>query len=281
MTFKLPQISRQQKIAFILVTTLLTLPGCQLPPNSSAQNNAPQWIPLFNGENLDGWTPKFSGHELGDNYKNTFQVRDGILTVDYSQYENFNGKFGHLFYEKEFSNYDLRVEYRFTGEQVPGGPGWAFRNNGIMLHGQTPETMRLDQDFPVSIEVQMLGGSGEGERPTGNLCTPGTHVVMNEELVKRHCINSNSVTIQDDQWVTLDIEVRAGVSITHKINGQTVLEYQQPQLDPNDPDARAWLERRGGDWLLTQGTISLQAESHPTEFRSIEIMELPESESPG
>ncbi len=259
---------------------LLSGLGC-MNGGTYIDNDEHQWISLFNGKNLNGWTPKFSGHELGDNYKDTFQVENGILRVDYSQYENFDGKFGHLFYEKEFSNYDLRVEYRFVGAQVPGGPGWAFRNNGIMLHGQSAETMRLDQDFPVSIEVQMLGGGGTGERPTGNLCTPGTHVVMNEELVKRHCTNSNSITIQDDQWVTLEIEVRGGKTITHKIDGQTVLEYQQPQLDPNDQDARAWLEKRNGDWLLTGGTISIQAESHPTEFRKIEILILDDSAGDG
>ena len=152
------------------------------------------WIRLFNGENLDGWRVKIRGYELDDNYARTFRVEDGLLRVVYDDYDAFDGKFGHLFYETPFSHYRLRVEYRFVGEQTPGGPGWAFRNSGVMLHGQSPESMTVEQEFPVSIEAQMLGGDGEHERPTGNLCTPGTHVEIGGELIERHCTNSSSAT---------------------------------------------------------------------------------------
>jgi len=117
-----------------------------------------EWIQLFNGKDLTGWTPKFKGSELGVNFKNVFKVIDGVLVVDYSEYGDWDSKFGHLFYEKEFSHYILRAEYRFVGEQVTKGPGWARRNNGFMIHGQTAESMKKDQDFPNSIEVQLLGG---------------------------------------------------------------------------------------------------------------------------
>ncbi|MEE8154607.1 MAG: family 16 glycoside hydrolase [Phycisphaerales bacterium] len=232
------------------------------------------WISLFNGEDLRGWTPKFSGEELGVNYKNTFQARDGVLVVCYDEYESFDNKFGHLFYEHEYSNYDLELEYRFIGEQVPGGPGWAFRNNGVMIHGQSPLTMRVDQDFPVSIEVQLLGApeSGEGARATGNLCTPGTNVVYNGELDLRHCINSESKTFRGDQWVKMRIEVQGSELIRHFINGEEVMHYTQPQLDDRDRDAQVLIDQREGDKLLTGGTISLQAESHGTEFRRIRLL---------
>ncbi|MCA9269953.1 MAG: DUF1080 domain-containing protein, partial [Planctomycetales bacterium] len=171
-----------------------------------------------------------------------------------------------------FSNYIIRVEYRFTGEQCAGGPGWAFRNSGIMVHGQTPESMTKDQDFPVSIEVQLLGGKGEGERTTANLCTPGTHVVMDGKLVKRHCTNSTSKTYHGDQWVTVEVEVRGSKLIRHKVNGETVMEYTEPQLDDADADAKKLI--KDGVVLLTGGSISLQSESHPVEFRKVELMRL-------
>ena len=160
-----------------------------------------EWIQLFNGKNLAGWTPKITKHEVGDNFGNTFRVVDGFLTVGYDKYEKFDEQFGHLFYDKEFSNYRMRLEYRFIGKQVAGGPGWAIRNSGIMVHGQSPQSMDKDQKFPVSIEVQLLGGNGVDNRNTGNLCTPGTHVVMNGKLVKRHCTPSNSKTYHGEQWV--------------------------------------------------------------------------------
>jgi hypothetical protein len=230
------------------------------------------WISLFNGKDLDGWKVKIAGHDLGDNFGNTFRVEDGILKVCYDQYDEFKGQFGHLFYRGQFSNYRLRVEYRFVGEQASGGPSWAFRNSGIMIHGQTPESMGKDQKFPASIEVQLLGGDGSRERPTGNLCTPGTHVVIDGELVRRHVTNSTSKTYHGDQWITAEVEVR-GNTIKHLVEGEMVLTYTDPQLDDRDPDARKLLEA-GHKKMLTSGTISLQSESHPIEFRKVELLRL-------
>ncbi|MGH7491803.1 MAG: 3-keto-disaccharide hydrolase, partial [bacterium] len=174
-----------------------------------------QWVSLFNGKNLDGWQVKIAGHDLSENYKNTFRVENGVLKVSYDQYDKFNGEFGHLFYKDKLSHYRLRVEYRFVGEQAPEAPDWAFRNSGVMLHCQSPESMAKEQSFPVSIEAQFLGGNGKDERSTGNLCTPGTHVVMNGELITQHCTNSRSKTYHGDQWVTMVVEVHGDSIIKH------------------------------------------------------------------
>jgi hypothetical protein len=228
-----------------------------------------KWISLFNGKNLDGWTPKFAGYDVGVNHADTFRVENGVLKVSYDKYPTFKGEFGHLFYKQKFSNYRLRVEYRFVGQQCPGGPTWGLRNSGVMIHSQSPESMAKAQNFPVSIEAQFLGGTGEGERPTGNLCTPGTHVVMDGKLFTPHCVNSRSKTYDGEQWVTAEIEVR-GDSIKHLVNGEVVIEYSQPQLDESDPDAKRLLG--SGDKMLRDGYIALQAESHPLEFRKVEIL---------
>ncbi|MEX0611978.1 MAG: DUF1080 domain-containing protein, partial [Pirellulales bacterium] len=207
-----------------------------------ADDSPTDWQPLFNGRDLSGWTPKIKGYDAGVNYADTFRVEDGVLKVSYDKYDiPFNDRFGHLFYEKPFSNYVLRVEYRFVGEQQPGGPSWAWRNSGVMIHGQTPQSMLKDQDFLASIEVQFLGGNGKDRRPTANLCTPCTHVVMNGKLFTPHCTNSRSDTYHGDQWVSVEIEVHGNKLIRHKIGGRTVLEYTQPQLDPDDPNARRLL----------------------------------------
>jgi len=233
-----------------------------------------EWIQLFNGRDLTGWTPKIVGYDLGENFGDTFRVVDGLLTVSYEHYDAFDGRFGHLFYETEFGNYRLRAEYRFIGDQVKGGPGWAFRNSGLMLHGQKPESMGKDQDFPASIEVQLLGGREKGKRATANLCTPGTNVVRNGKLWTRHCLDSNSETYRGDDWVTVEVEVR-GDTIRHLIDGNTVLAYEQPQLDPRDGDAKKLLAD-GRDKSLRRGTISLQSESHAIQFRKVEILEIEE-----
>lgn len=257
-------------LACLFVCASFSMPSAARADDQGRQKG--EWLQLFNGKDLTGWTAKIKGYEAGENYRDTFRVEDGILKVVYDGYDRFDGKFGHLFYETAFSHYLLRVEYRFVGQQVPGGPGWAVRNSGIMIHGQSPQSMRIDQDFPVSIEVQLLGGTGSGSRPTANACTPGTHMVMEGRLITQHCNNSRSKTYHDDQWVTVEVEVHGSQLVRHRIDGQVVLEYTAPQLDENDADARKLIVN--GEKLLHEGTISLQSESHPVEFRKVELRKL-------
>ncbi|WP_321376066.1 DUF1080 domain-containing protein [uncultured Draconibacterium sp.] len=261
-----------------LLAGSMLLSACNSKPKTEqeASKSDENWIQLFNGKDLDDWTPKFTGYELGVNYKNTFRVEDGLLRVSYDDWDEWNGEFGHLFYKDEFSHYRLRVEYRFVGPQLKNAPNWAFRNNGLMIHGQTAESMELDQAFPTSIEVQLLGGvTGKGERPTMNLCTPGTNVVMNGELIEPHTINSNAETQYDDKWVTVEAEVHGGEMIRHFVDGVEVLHYEKPQLDPRDPTYEKLLPADGNK-MLTKGTISIQAEGHSTDFRKIELLVLDE-----
>lgn len=242
---------------------------------SYSQCNDPDqdWIQLFNGKDLDDWDIKIKGHPLNDNYKNTFRVEDGLLKISYDNYENFDNKLGHIFHRSTWSHYKLRAEYRFVGEQIPGGKKGQFRNNGLMIHGQSAESMELDQSFPVSIEVQLWGDTIGGQRTTGNLCTPGTNVVMDGKLVEKHCIWSDSKTYTGDEWVTVEVEVHGGDVIRHFVNGREVLKYEKPQLDPKGQYYEKLLPADGNK-ILTGGTISLQSESHPTDFRKIEILVL-------
>ena len=252
---------------FAILLTLALLPIAPADEPKKAE-----WVPLFNGKNLDGWTPKITGYEVGVNHNDTFRVKDGVLCVSYDKYDEFGGKFGHLFYKDTFSHYVVRVEYRFVGDQAKGGPGWAVRNSGVMFHAQSPQSMGKDQEFPVSIEAQFLGGNGKDPRPTGSVCTPGTNIVMKEKLITQHCNNSTSKTYHGDQWVTIEIEVNGSGTVKHIIGGDVVMEYEQPQYDPKDADAKKLI--KDGKLLIEEGYISLQAESHPCEFRKVELLRL-------
>jgi hypothetical protein len=254
---------------FRLASALLAV----LLPALAAAQSAGDWIPLFNGRDLTGWTPKITGYELGDNFANTFSVRDGVLRVSYEGYDAFKERFGHIFYKDKFSHYRLVVDYRFTGDQAPGGPAWATRNSGAMLHSQSPESMGKDQNFPASIEVQFLGGLGKGPRTTSNVCTPGTNVVMNGELVTRHCTTSTSPTFDGDQWVRAEVIVLGGDRFEHIIDGKTVLRYEKPQYGGgNVSGLKQPLPPEGTP--ITEGYIALQSESHPVEFRKVELLNL-------
>lgn len=232
-----------------------------------------EWIQLFNGENLEGWTPKITGYDVGENYGNTFRVEDGLLTVSYDKYYRFEKRYGHLFYKDKFSDYLLRIEYRFIGDQVDGGEQWATKNSGVMLHAQSPESMNNQQDFPISLEAQFLGGLNNGDRPTGSLCTPGTHVDMDGVFTQQHCITSKAPTYHGEEWVTIDILVRSNQEIAHIIDGDTIIKYSNPIVGGgvvNNFKASAKLDGQE----LKEGYIALQSESHPIQFRSVLLKDL-------
>ena len=234
-----------------------------------------EWIPIFNGKDLKGWSPKFTGLAYGQNYLNTFQVQDGKLIVNYDAYKDFDNDFGHIFYWEKLSRYRLRLEYRFVGETVPGAPSWAFKNSGVKFHTPHPSKLPLDQKLLVAVEAQILGGDGITERFTGNVCTAGTHIEMNDSLITQHCTNSDYPAIDDTSWVSMEMEVDGSERIVHKINGQVVLEYSRPQYDDTDEFAKE-LMGKGHPRIISEGYIALQAEGHPIEFRNIELMKLVE-----
>ncbi|WP_209328894.1 3-keto-disaccharide hydrolase [Lunatimonas salinarum] len=248
--------------------------SCSGPPSQRAEINvADGWRTLFNGKDLENWRIKIAKHELDENFANTFRVEDGLMKVRYDGYEAFDRQYGHIFYDEPFSYYLYRVEYRFVGEQAPEGEGWALRNSGVMLHGQKPETMTKYQDFPISIEGQLLGGDGTNNRTTSNLCTPGTNVVIDDELFTPHCLNSSSKTYHGEQWVVADFLVLGDSIIHHILEGDTVLTYHKPQMGGGNVSNHNPDVKKDGQ-LISEGYISLQSESHPIDFRRVEIFDL-------
>ena len=235
-------------------------------------NQTEEWQTIFDGNSFDGWDIKIRYHELGENYNNTFKAKDGQINVSYEEYDEFEDKFGHLFYTKEkFKNYHLSLDYKFSGEHLKGAPGWSVKNSGIMLHCQHPITMLIDQEFPVSAETQLLGGLGEGKRSTANICTPGTDVDIDSKRAKQHCINSNSETYHNDDWVNVQVIVYSDSLIHHIVEGNKVLTYTNIRVGGNKVPEN-FLDKLG--MPLEDGYISLQSEGHPVSFRNIKIKKL-------
>lgn len=247
--------------------------SCGQRDDQNVEQGEIQWVELFNGKDLDDWSVKINKHELGDNYANTFRVEDGMITVSYEGYEQFDFRFGHLFYKEPFSHYLLRVEYRFVGDQARGGESWAWRNSGAMLHCQSPESMGLNQDFPISLEAQFLGGDGQSERPTGSLCTPGTEAFVGGQLYTEHCLSSSSKTYAGDQWVKAEMLVLGDSIIRHIIEGDTVMTYAKPRIGGGGvSNFRPEYFEDGKH--LGKGYIALQSESHPVQFRRVSLVDL-------
>jgi len=240
----------------------------------TAQAQQQQWIPLFNGTDINDWIVKIHHHETGDNFGNTFRVQDSMIQVRYDQYGNFNDQFGHLYYKTPFSHYHLKLEYRFVDEWCKTAPSYTILNSGVMYHSQDPRTMPKEQDWPISIEMQLLAGLGDGQpRPTGNMCSPGTHIVYQGKLDTRHCINSSSKTYDKDEWIQAELIVLGDSLITHIINGDTVLQYSKPQIGGPVVNRYDPKQKQDGK-LLSKGYIALQSEGQPIDFRNIRILNL-------
>lgn len=243
--------------------------------NSGSENEADEeWQTLFNGKNLDNWTVKFYHHDAGDNYANTFRVVDDVIQVNYDDYDEFGERYGHLFYDDPFSSFHLKFDYRFTEQWMEDAPDYTYKNSGVMFHSQAPQTILKEQDWPISVEYQMLAEAVEGEpRPTGNMCSPGTDVVYDGELDPRHCINSSSATYPWNEWVSSELIVYEDSLVIHMVNGEEVLRYSEPQIGGGvvngyDPQIKV------DGTPLTQGYIGLQAEGQGVEFRNIKLKEL-------
>ena len=238
------------------------------------EKNKDEWISLFNGKNLDGWIVKIHHHDVGDNYANTFRVVDGKIQVNYDDYKEFNNRYGHLFYKTPFSSYHLKFEYRFTNQWMKDAPSYTYRNSGIMFHSQDPKTILKEQDWPISVEYQILADAGDGQpRPTGNMCSPGTEVFFKGKMDPNHCINSSSKTYKWDEWVSGELIVYRDSLITHIVNGEIVLEYTKPQIGggvANGFDPALKIDKKP----LTEGYIGLQAEGQGIEFKEIKIKKL-------
>ena len=252
---------------------LLILPGL-LSLVAAAPVPAPRWERLFDGRTLAGWTPKITGRAVGEDPLRTFTVRDGAITVDYSRYTAFDGAFGHLFWKTPFTAYRLRFDYRMTGESMPGIERWQNRNSGLMLHAQAPATMTRDQQFPVSLEFQLLAVPRPDREPSGNLCTPGTTVEFEGTRPTRHCVTGTGPLVPLGHWTRVELEVTPDGQITHILNGKPAISYRDARLHPDDKDAQPVIAAAGGALALRGGYIALQSEGQPVQFRNIEVMRL-------
>ncbi|WP_116771559.1 3-keto-disaccharide hydrolase [Maribacter litoralis] len=250
----------------------LILIGCTV---TYAQQSNDGWETMFNGTDLSGWTTKVHHYEVGNNYADTFRVEDNMVKVRYDKYEGeFNNRYSHLYYDKPFSDFHLTMQYRFVGELYKGAPDYTILNSGVMFHSQDPRTMLKEQDWPISVEMQFLAGVEEGvERPTGNMCSPGTDVVYGGKIDPRHCIKSTSDTYFGDQWVTAELIVYHDSLVKHIINGKTVLEYIKPQIGGGVATGYDPKMKQDGK-PLKEGFIALQSEGQPIDFKNIKIRNL-------
>jgi hypothetical protein len=280
---------------FIVAASALAL----LSTAAVAGPNDSVWIQLFDKADTNirnNWDVKIRGSNLNVDTRRTFRYAingtDTSLEVNYSGYSTFSNApdaggsaqetFGHAAYKhRPFSYYYLRVEYQVWGSQVSGGPSWALQNNGLMLHSQSMASMGVNQNFPISMETQLLG-PGNSTGSTMNLCTPGTsfYATYTGTQNNNHC-NNSTATVRapvNTGWQSVAVKMLGGDSVFHYSSGAQVYKYYRPVHYNGDNQVTGILAGSGypktAGSALTEGYISIQGESHPYRFRKIELLNL-------
>jgi hypothetical protein len=203
-------------------------------------------ILLFNGKDLDGWTVDVPSADGKADAPPSFVVREGMLV-------SLGEPLGHLVTDKEFSNYQLLVEYRFPKD---GG------NCGVLVHASTPR--ELYGMFPKSIEVQMFSGNAgdfwcigedievpdmEQRRPRGE----GQKFGGGPQDARRILNLTDDSEKPLGEWNTMLIECKGDEVIVH-VNGELV--------------------NHGTKCTASKGKIAVQAEGTEVEFRKLELTPL-------
>lgn len=234
--------------AGLALVLLLVAGGCvglEAEPDPDRED----WVRLFEGRNLDGWS--------GD--RDMVDVDDGVLRFSASTegYTGANGDERWLVHDGDWSFYRLRVEYRFpeTDLDPAGWPEAEIRRAAVRVH-----STKGDSGSPVGVEVELLGGDGENDRPTGNVCTPGTQIDMGGRAVTRECVSSASLTHHGDEWVVLEVTVLGAERIEHVIDSVRVLAYERPRLDDGT--------------LLAGGGVAIRSNGWPFDIRRIDLLPL-------
>ena len=232
---------------------------------------AGETISLFNGKDLAGWTIDAPARD-NMTAEREVKVKDGIMTIDTRKVAWWKANppsfmvrdgllvslgmpLGHLVTEREFSDYKLVVEYRFSKD-----PG----NCGVLVHASTPRT--LYDMFPKSVEVQMQ------HENAGDFWCIGENIEV-PDMEKRRPRKDDQVfgggpkdarriiKLADGaekplgEWNTMQIECRGDEIIVH-VNGTLV--------------------NHGFKSTVSSGKIALQAEGAEVEFRKVELTPLAE-----
>jgi hypothetical protein len=244
-----------------------------------AQDNS-GWISLFNGENLEGlytWIHEESRFDSSTDGNVLFTVEDSMI-------KGHPGHgIGHIATIREYSNYHVRVEYRFGAEGTS--------NNAGMMYHINDNAGKYGGIFPLAIENQMAkGAAGEywsisdkwmgviwvnttvdPENRTRYMPAEQGGIEETAYYPEGRRIAGSGVHDTADGWNTLEAIVYHDSLAIHVINGHEV--FRAWKLRVAGPDAGTLEEKEdyGLSVPLIKGTIGLQEEEHEIYYRNWEI----------
>lgn len=203
-------------------------------------------VPLFNGQNLEGWHVDVPEMDTVPNTINPFIIRDGNLV-------SLGTPRGHLITDAEYKDYRLDIEYRFTGEQG---------NCGILVHASTPRA--LYEMFPKSIEVQM-----EHENA-------GDFWVIVEDITAD---NMEERRGPKKSWGITEGTNRRIENLSNGLE-KPLGEWNTMVIECFKNEIKVWvngiLANYGNNATVSKGQIAVQAEGSEVEIRKLELTPISE-----
>lgn len=196
---------------------------------------------LFNGKDLQGWHIDVPAIDKDSTLESPFIVREGNLV-------SMGEPQGHLITNKQYQDYRLEVEYRFSAE-----PG----NCGVLVHASKPRA--LYGMFPQSIEVQMMHKNA------------GDFWCIVEDISVPNMVERRGPR---DEWGIIEGKKRRILNLTDG-SEKPLGEWNTMTIECLNNAVKVWvngdLVNYGQDATVNNGHIALQAEGAEVEFRKIEL----------
>jgi hypothetical protein len=221
--------------SFLVLASVLFLASC-----------SDQAVSLINGTDFEGWQMDVPMLDSIPDAPKPFVVKKGMLL-------SLGEPRGHLVTEKEYSNYRLEVEYRFSGE-----PG----NCGVLVHASKPRA--LYEMFPKSIEIQMEHGNA------GDFWVIVEDVEVDDMEARRG---------PKAKWGITEGKNRRIKNLTDD-SEKPLGEWNSMTIECYEDQIKVWvngdLVNHGFNATATKGKIALQAEGAEVEFRKIVLSPITE-----
>jgi hypothetical protein len=211
------------------------------------------WTSLFDGTSTDGWR----GYNKTTFPEQGWEIVDGTLHCIGSGKGEAGGKGGDIIYDKKFSNFDLKLEWKIS----EGG------NSGIIYLVQ--EDPKWAEPWKTGPEMQILDNERHPDAQAGKNGNRQAGALY--DLIPAVPQNAKPA----GEWNTAEIKVYKG-SVWHIQNGETVLEYHLWTPDFNALIQDSKWPGENPDWanIASEGYIALQDHGDDVWFRNIQIREL-------
>jgi 3-keto-disaccharide hydrolase len=256
---------------------------------SAETANHAGWISLFNGTNLNGWYIVLRNSRSNDT-NHLVQVEKGVIHMYKDAPANSAQPSGYIVTEKEYSNYHLRLEYKW-GEKRFQPRLKTRRDAGIMYH-----VVGKDGVWPRSVECQIQ------ENDVGDIFTVNTRLTATVDPVTTNLVSvvtTNEAGVLHTNMVVRPVfdQSEKGISFVQGIGDGIRRVIRNPMNEHEGwntvevivhGDEAVYLvngkmnnraskiqEKVDGEWVpLRKGKIALQLEFAEVYYRNVEIQEL-------